>query len=134
MAQDRQKTLDHLHDAIKAGLIAGMSPGDIELMVATIHRSLGSKRASSEDGNRDLLEGDHCPNHPEDYLRRKTTLPSLLRVANPVGDEISYCVGDGGNCTWVYSLHVGVFIRAGMAPQSWNDIFQGYKQARAGLG
>ncbi len=79
-------------------------------------------------------EPDQCPNHPEAFLRRRTKLQSLLREADRTGDEIFYCVGDSGACTWVYSHQVGVFIRPGLERQSPWDILKAYQVAREELG
>ena len=76
---------------------------------------------------------DQCPNHPEAHLRRRTKLPGLLRQADRTGDEIFYCVGDSGHCTWVYSQQVGVFIRPGMEEQTPLDMLRAYEQARKEL-
>ena len=76
-------------------------------------------------------EPDQCPNHPEAYLRRRTKLPSLLREAERTGDEIFYCVGDSGHCTWVYSRQTGVFIRPGMEEQTPLNMLRAYKVARS---
>ena len=75
-------------------------------------------------------EPDQCPNHPEAFLRRRTKLQSLLREADRTGDEIFYCTGDSGHCTWVYSRQLGVFIRPGMAQQSRLDVLRAYEVAR----
>ena len=80
-----------------------------------------------------LEDPDQCPNHPEVYLRRRTKFPGLLREAYRTGDEIFYCVGDSGHCTWVYSHQVGVFIRPGMEEQTPLDMLRGYEQARKEL-
>ena len=76
---------------------------------------------------------DQCPNHPEAYLRHRTKLPSLLREAARTGDEIFYCVGDSGLCTWVYSHQAGVFIRPGIEEQKPLDMLRAYQQARKEL-
>ena len=72
---------------------------------------------------------DQCANHPEALLRRRTKFPALLRAAERTGDEIYYCVGDSGHCTWVYSRQAGVFIRPGMEYQTPVDILRAYQQA-----
>ena len=95
--------------------VAGV-PTDDEKVVAT------TKPAQPEDP-------DQCPNHPEAYLRRRTKFPALLRAAERTGDEIYYCVGDSGHCTWVYSRQAGVFIRPGMEYQTPVDILRAYQQA-----
>ena len=79
-------------------------------------------------------EPDQCPNHPEAFLRRRTKYPALVRAAERPGDEIFYCVGDSGACTWVYSHQVGVFIRPGLERQSPWDILRAYQVAREELG
>lgn len=76
---------------------------------------------------------DQCPNHPEAYLRHRTKLPSLRRTADRNGDEVFYCVGDSGLCTWVYSHQAGVFIRPGMERQTPLDMLRAYEQARKEL-
>ena len=76
---------------------------------------------------------DQCPNHPEAYLRHRTKFPSLRRTADRNGDEVFYCVGDSGLCTWVYSHQVGVFIRPGMEEQTPRDMLRAYEQARKEL-
>ena len=73
---------------------------------------------------------DQCAYHPEAFLRRRTKLQGLLREADRTGDEIFYCVGDSGHCTWVYSHQVGVFIRPGMEEQTPLDLLRAYKVAR----
>ena len=75
-------------------------------------------------------QSDQCPDHPEAYLRRRTKFPALLRAAERTGDEIYYCVGDSGHCTWVYSRQTGVFIRPGLEQQTPVDILRAYQQAR----
>ena len=82
----------------------------------------------------ELDEPDQCPTHPEAFLRRRTKYPALLRVTERTGDEIFYCVGDSGACTWVYSHQVGVFIRPGLERQSPWDILKAYQVAREELG
>ena len=76
---------------------------------------------------------DQCPVHPEAWLRRRTTFPALLRSAGKTGDEIFYCVGDSGDCTWVYSHQLGVFVRPGMEEQTPLNILRAYQQARKEL-
>ena len=80
-----------------------------------------------------LEDPDQCPNHPEAYLRHRTKLPSLRRAAERTGDEVFYCVGDSGLCTWVYSHQAGVFIRPGMEEQTPLDMLRAYEQARKEL-
>ena len=96
--------------------VAGV-PIDDEKVVAT------TKPAQPEDP-------DQCPNHPEALLRRRTKFPALLRAAERTGDEIYYCVGDSGHCTWVYSRQAGVFIRPGMEYQTPVNILRAYQQTR----
>ena len=86
--------------------------------------------AATESKPADL---DQCPNHPEAYLRHRTKLPSLRRTADRTGDEVFYCVGDSGHCTWVYSNQAGVFIRPGMEEQTPLDMLRAYQQARKEL-
>lgn len=56
----------------------------------------------------------HCPFHPEPYLWRATKWPSLLGLASLIDDTVSYCVGDGGQCSWVGSAKLGVITSAGV--------------------
>ena len=99
--------------------VAGVPAGDEKVVVTT-------KPEQLEDP-------DQCPNHPEAYLRRRTKFPGLLRDADRTGDEIFYCVGDSGLCTWVYSHQAGVFIRPGMEEQTPLDMLRAYQQARKEL-
>ena len=87
--------------------------------------------ASAADADQE--DPDQCPNHPEAFLRRRTRYPALLRAAERTGDEIHYCVGDSGHCTWVYSHQVGVFIRPGMEQQTPLDVLRAYEQGRKEL-
>ena len=80
-----------------------------------------------------LEDPEQCPNHPEAFLRRRTKFPALLRSAGRTGDEIFYCVGDSGHCTWVYSHQAGMFIRPGMEEQTPLDMLRAYEQARKSL-
>ena len=95
--------MDVLHGAIEGALDAGMTPSDIELMAATIHRSRNQAAEYVGDLEAEVADLERCPDHPEDRLRRRTKLRSLLRIAEPVGDEVFYCVGDSGPCSWVHS-------------------------------
>ena len=81
-----------------------------------------------------LLEPDQCPNHPEAFLRRRTIMPSLVREAAKTGDDIFYCTGDSGKCTWVYSRQIGIFIRPGLDEQSPLDMLRAYQVARRETG
>ena len=49
-------------------------------------------------------EPDFCPMHEEKHLRRRTRYPSMLRHEKKHGDEIYYCAGENGTCSWVFPL------------------------------
>ena len=72
-----------------------------------------------------------CPYHPEPYLRKRTVWKSLLAIADPIGDEIYYCAGDGGSCSWVYSNKAGVIAQSGFERLSPFEIKKAYHRAIA---
>ena len=75
---------------------------------------------------------DHCPNHPERYLRWRTRWGSLKRMEQKWEDEIYFCAGDDRDCTWVYSRDLGVVVAAGNAvPNTYESVLSAYKHKRA---
>ena len=69
----------------------------------------------------------HCPEHPEEYLRKRTRWPSLNRMEQKYEDEIYFCAGDDRECTWVYSMQVGTIVPAGARKQEPLDVLRAYK-------
>ena len=65
-------------------------------------------------------ESTQCPFHPEPYLRKPTKWKSIRPIADAVGDEVYYCAGNGGRCSWTYSRDYGLLISAGLErPTGW---------------
>ena len=52
-------------------------------------------------------EPEYCPEHPEPHLRARSSWYSAREVEKENDDEIYYCKGGGGQCTWVYSVKEG---------------------------
>ena len=54
-----------------------------------------------------------CPWHPEANLHPVTTYWNLAKIMKATGDEIRYCRGSGGKCSWVQSRDLGAVVAAG---------------------
>lgn len=72
-------------------------------------------------------ESDHCPEHPEDYLRWRTRWDSIRRQEQKYEDEVYYCAGDDRCCSWVYSLQLGVLVPSGKDQLSPLELLRTYK-------
>ncbi len=80
----------------------------------------------------DEANPDHCPDHPEQYLRWRTRWGSLKRMERKWEDEIYFCSGDDRDCTWVYSRDLGVIVAQGAAaPNTYESVLVAYKHKRA---
>ena len=90
------------------------------------------KVAAPVESETPLEPEDHCPNHPEDYLRWRTRWGSLRRMEQKYEDEIYYCVGDNGDCRWVYSRDRGVIIPAGPGKNTYDHVLAAYRVKRGG--
>ena len=79
-------------------------------------------------------EPDFCPMHEEKHLRRRTRYPSMLRHEKKHGDEIYYCVGENGTCSWVFSAQAGVLVPAGQLQREPGEVQAAYVLKRRGRG
>ena len=79
-------------------------------------------------------EPDFCPMHEEKHLRRRTRYPSMLRHEKKHGDEIYYCAGENGTCSWVFSAQAGVLVPAGQLQREPGDVQAAYVLKRRGRG
>ena len=79
-------------------------------------------------------EPDFCPMHEEKHLRRRTRYPSMLRHEKKHGDEIYYCAGENGTCSWVFSAQAGVLVPAGQLQREPGEVQAAYVLKRRGRG
>ena len=79
-------------------------------------------------------EPDFCPMHEEKHLRRRTRYPSMLRHEKKHGDEIYYCAGENGTCSWVFSAQAGVLVPAGQLQREPGEVQATYVLKRRGRG
>ena len=79
-------------------------------------------------------EPDFCPMHEEKHLRRRTRYPSMLRHEKKHGDEIYYCAGENGTCSWVFSAQAGVLLPAGQLQREPGEVQAAYVLKRRGRG
>ena len=79
-------------------------------------------------------EPDFCPMHEEKHLRRRTRYPSMLRHEKKHGDEIYYCAGENGTCSWVFSAQAGVLLPAGELQREPGEVQAAYVLKRRGRG
>ena len=79
-------------------------------------------------------EPDFCPMHEEKHLRRRTRYPSMLRHEKKHGDEIHYCAGENGTCSWVFSAQAGVLVPAGQLQREPGEVQAAYVLKRRGRG
>ena len=79
-------------------------------------------------------EGAYCPMHEEPHLRRRTQYPSMLRHERKHGDEVFYCAGESGTCSWASSAQVGVFVPAGQLQREPSEVQAAYVLKRRGRG
>ena len=79
-------------------------------------------------------EPDFCPMHEEKHLRRRTRYPSMLRHEKKHGDEIYYCAGENGTCSWVFSAQAGVLVPAGQLQREPGEVQAAYVLTRRGRG
>ena len=79
-------------------------------------------------------EPDFCPMHEEKHLRRRTRYPSMLRHEKKHGDEIYYCAGENGTCSWVFSAQAGVFVPDGQLQREPGEVQAAYVLKRRGRG
>ena len=79
-------------------------------------------------------EPDFCSMHEEPHLRRRTRYPSMLRHEKKHGDEIYYCAGENGTCSWVFSVQAGVFVPAGQLQREPGELQAAYVLKRRGRG
>ena len=79
-------------------------------------------------------ERDFCPMHEEKHLRRRTRYPSMLRHEKKHGDEIYYCAGENGTCSWVFSAQAGVLLPAGQLQREPGEVQAAYVLKRRGRG
>ena len=77
---------------------------------------------------------DFCPMHEEKHLRRRTRYPSMLRHEKKHGDEIYYCAGENGTCSWVFSAQAGVLVPAGQLQREPGEVQAAYVLKRRGRG
>ena len=54
-----------------------------------------------------------CPLHTQVNRQRVTTYRPLAAIMQATGDEIRYCYGSGGQCSWVHSRELGQVVAAG---------------------
>ena len=54
-----------------------------------------------------------CPLHTQVNLQGVTTYRPLVAIMQANGDEIRYCYGSGGKCSWVHSRDLGAVVAAG---------------------
>ena len=54
-----------------------------------------------------------CPWHPEANLHPVTTYRNLAKIMQATGDEIRYCRGSNGRCSWVHSRDLGTVVAEG---------------------
>ena len=79
-------------------------------------------------------EPDFCPMHEEKHLRRRTRYPSMLRHEKKHGDEIYYCAGENGTCSWVFSAQAGILVPAGQLQREPGEVQAAYVLKRRGRG
>ena len=79
-------------------------------------------------------EGAYCPMHGEPHLRRRTQYPSMLRHERKHGDEIFYCAGESGTCSWASSAQLGVFVPAGEIQREPAEVQAAYVLKRRSRG
>ena len=79
-------------------------------------------------------EGAYCPMHEEPHLRRRTQYPSMLRHERKHGDEVFYCAGESGTCSWASSAQVGVFVPAGQPKNDAAEVQAAYVLKRRSRG
>ena len=79
-------------------------------------------------------EPDFCPMHEQKHLRRRTRYPSMLRHEKKHGDEIYYCAGENGTCSWVFSAQAGVLVPAGQLQREPGEVQAAYVLKRRGRG
>ena len=73
-----------------------------------------------------LTEG--CPIHPEPYLQKPTVWKSILPVSESIGDQVFYCAGYGGRCSWVLSVKLGIVVPAGLRRVDKWETLQAYQE------
>ena len=82
---------------------------DTDLNPGTRYRSPG---ASANDTQLDDTQL-RCPIHRNPRLQRRTRFKNLVAITQATGDEIRYCYGSGGKCSWVHSRELGTVVAAG---------------------
>ncbi len=71
-------------------------------------------RAREDAGARHVApDAAVCPLHTQVHLQVVTTYRPLVAIMQATGDEIRYCYGSNGRCSWVHSRELGMVVAAG---------------------
>ena len=71
-----------------------------------------------------------CPHHPEPRWRKRSRWATTKKIEAREGDEIYYCAGDSGTCTWAGSLKLGVLVDVGEEELNPYDLPRIYNAAQ----
>ena len=71
-----------------------------------------------------------CQHHAEPRWRKRSRWPAAKSIEKREGDEIHYCAGDSGTCSWVGSRKFGVLVDVGEEELNPYDLPRIYNAAQ----